>query len=499
MGATPMLRRLRVKFIVLNMTLAALVLGAAFAVICAADYQADRNEVHQALIQAVTRTGKGPRLTPDLEQLIQGDRSADEERVPSGGQGSDAASALASAPTIGEGSIGAMGENEGDAGNGADGSGADGSGAPGNDSPDWMPPQIGGEGLGDNAVPVAVYYVTGTSIVQMPDRSSATVPEDLLIAAVPSVMSHDAEWGFLPEQSLYFVKRNTGPNALIAFADGSAADGWRSLALALTVAWAGAMAVLFLLNLLFSRWALRPVQQAWNRQQQFVADASHELKTPLTVILANNAILRQRSNETIASQAQWIESTQMEAERMQGLVTDMLDLARSDAAAAKATTRERVDFSRLVEGEVLTFESVAFEKGLTWESAVAPGVAVAGDGRRLQRLVAVLLDNACKYTDPGGRIDVTLAADERAAELAVRNTGEPIAPDDLAHLFDRFYRADKARTHLALSSDDDSPTPGGYGLGLAIAQDIAQAHKGTLRVTSTAAEGTTFTLRLPLV
>ena len=91
---------------------------------------------------------------------------------------------------------------------------------------------------------------------------------------------------------------------MVAFADGSAADGWRSLALVLTAVGLGALGLLFLLNLVFSRWALRPVQQAWAQQQQFTADASHELKTPLTVILANNAILRQRGSDTIASQRQ---------------------------------------------------------------------------------------------------------------------------------------------------------------------------------------------------
>ena len=284
----------------------------------------------------------------------------------------------------------------------------------------------------------------------------------------------------------------------MAFADGSAADGWQSLALALTAVGLGALALLFLLNLVFSRWALRPVQQAWAQQQQFIADASHELKTPLTVILANNAILRQRGGDTIASQRQWIESTQVEAERMQGLVADMLDLARPSAKKGASADKPAtiVDLSRLVEGEALTFEAVAFERKLAWECAVDEGVSVRGDGVRLQRAVAVLLDNACKYTEPGGTIAVTLRAAAGDAVLAVRNTGEPIDKADLPHLFDRFYRADKARTHNA--ADSENADAGGFGLGLAIARDIAQAHKGSLAVTSTAQEGTTFTLRLPL-
>ena len=340
--------------------------------------------------------------------------------------------------------------------------------------------------------------------MQLTDRSGATVPEALLVRAIPEVVSTAEPWGYLPDVGLYFAKHEAGPDLMVAFADGGAADGWRSLALVLTAVGLGALGLLFLLNLVFSRWALRPVQRAWAQQQQFIADASHELKTPLTVILANNAILRQRGGDTIASQRQWIESTQMEAERMQGLVTDMLDLARPapEGAPASEGPAGTVDLSRLVEGEALTFEAVAFERELMWECAIDKGITVRGNATRLQRAVAVLLDNACKYTNAGGTVTVTLRAHAGEAVLSVRNSGEPIDAADLPHLFDRFYRADTARTHNAVDAESDGgevgANTGGYGLGLAIAQDIAQAHKGAIAVTSTAQEGTTFTLRLPL-
>ncbi len=351
---------------------------------------------------------------------------------------------------------------------------------------------------------MAVYYIADRTVMQLTDRSGATVPEALLVRAIPEVVSTAESWGYLPDVGLYFAKHEAGPDLMVAFADGGAADGWRSLALVLTAVGLGALGLLFLLNLVFSRWALRPVQRAWAQQQQFIADASHELKTPLTVILANNAILRQRGGDTIASQRQWIESTQVEAERMQGLVTDMLDLARPAPEGAQASEGPAgiVDLSRLVEGEALTFEAVAFERELMWECAIDKGITVRGNATRLQRSVAVLLDNACKYTNAGGTVTVTLRAHASEAVLSVRNSGEPIDEADLPHLFDRFYRADAARTHNAADAENNGGEPGantgGYGLGLAIARDIAQAHKGTIAVTSTAKEGTTFTLRLPL-
>lgn len=462
--APPLLRRLRVKFVTLNMAIAAVVLAGSFAAICYMDYRGDVDEAYRTLHQAAAAAVEKPPLTPDHAPLMpDGPRGEDPEGVPS-----------AEDAEIG----GGEGNADGDEG--------------------FAPPQIGGgrRRNSENMLPVAVYYCQDGSAMALADHSSASVPETLLPRALADALAAEGTQGYLPEAGLFFSRRAEGPGAIVAFADGGAASAWRSLALGLTGVGVVALGLLFLLNLYLSRWALRPVQRAWTQQQQFIADASHELKTPLTVILANNAILRQRGAETVASQGQWIESTQMEAERMQALVTDMLDLARpaADGGAAQAESASSVDFSRLVEGEALTFEAVAFERSIAWESAVAPGVTVRGDATRLQRCVAVLLDNACKYTETGGTVAVALQAEGGEAVLAVRNSGDPIAPEDLPHLFDRFYRADKARTHGEAEND----APQGYGLGLAIAQDIARAHKGTLTVTSTPEAATTFTLRLPV-
>ncbi|MEC4273607.1 HAMP domain-containing sensor histidine kinase [Adlercreutzia sp. R25] len=508
--AAPMLRRLRAKFIGLNMAIAALVLAASFATICYADYRADIDDVRDTLMVAANRSLHEPQLIPDHEPFqrddgveegsilwegpqtnVQDDREEAEEddRDDAEEASVDSAESAGWSPATASGAK-PEGHRAQDANRPADEEEPTPDIGAGTSDPGFAPPQIGGPtAVGESSLPVAVYYVAGRTVMQMADRSGATVPDSLLQTAIPEVIRSQSPWGYLPEAGLYFAKRDAGPDLVIAFADGGAADGWRSLALVLSIVSLGALALLFLLNLVFSRWALRPVQQAWTQQQQFIADASHELKTPLTVILANNAILRQRGSDTISSQRQWIDSTQVEAERMQGLVADMLDLARPTTESG-AASYEPVDFSRLVEGEVLTFESVAFERDIIMESTVEESAVVRGDERKLQRAVAALLDNACKYTDTGGSISVRLATDDRAATFAVTNSGEPIPAEDLPHLFDRFYRADKARTHEA---------PAGYGLGLAIARDIAQAHKGALTVASSALAGTTFTLRLPLI
>ena len=250
---------------------------------------------------------------------------------------------------------------------------------------------------------------------------------------------------------------------------------------------AAALAVFFLISLFLSRWALRPVERSWKQQQQFVADASHELKTPLTVLLADADILLAHPDDTIASQRKWVEYMQDEAGRMRELVEDMLFLARSDSASDREQIRQTVALSDLCSNCLLSFEPVAFERGARLTDAVEPDVTVLGDESQLRRLIAILLDNACKYCGEQGTVTLTLRREGSRAVLSVRNTGDPIPPEALPHLFERFYRADSARAR----------DTGGYGLGLAIAAAIAESHKGKISAASTAAEGTTFTVTLP--
>jgi len=258
-------------------------------------------------------------------------------------------------------------------------------------------------------------------------------------------------------------------------------------------------------SILFARWALRPVERAWEQQQRFVADASHELKTPLTVILANLAIVRSRGDEPVAAQDQWLAGTEVEARRMQSLVGDLLDLARTPDPATLRAGFSTVDLSDLAEGEALQFDSVALDRGVSIACDLEPAVRVEGDAARLERLVAVLIDNACKYAEPGSEVAVRLAAEGREAVLSVANRGPLIAPENLARVFDRFFRVDAARTR-GLVADADEPAAGGYGLGLAIAREIARDHGGAINAASTpcapsAEDGgeaiTVFTVRLP--
>ncbi|ALP93195.1 sensor histidine kinase [Intestinimonas butyriciproducens] len=280
-----------------------------------------------------------------------------------------------------------------------------------------------------------------------------------------------------------------GENSRIAFADmGWETDSlWPLIRSSLLV---GALALggFFVISLMLSGLALKPAEEAWEQQRRFVADASHERKTPLTVILTNTGILLAHSGDTIAQQQKWVEYIRDEAQRMRALVEDLLFLAKSDAGKETSPVTAPVDVSELTWSALLPFEPVAFEQGVEMESEIADQLTVQGNADQLRRLVAILLDNAVKYAGNGGRVKLVLSRPERGGVcLTVHNTGPAIPPEHLPHLFERFYRADDSRAR----------TSGGYGLGLAIAKRIVDGHGGSITVSSREDASTDFTVRLP--
>lgn len=278
----------------------------------------------------------------------------------------------------------------------------------------------------------------------------------------------------------------------VAIADTSAVDmGLRSLLFKDLAIVCAAMGVLLVIAIGLSTWLLKPVQAAWDQQRQFVADASHELKTPLAVIIANTQIL---SNDASLSDdsRRWVQSTADESKHMKNLVEELLELARTDetSSGAKGVMRqEQTDFSAMVENAALEFDAIAFECGTSIEESIQPGVGVTGDPEWLERLSKILIDNACKYSAKGRPVSVVLSMQGHKCNLSVTNFGNVIDPEDLPHVFDRFYRTDKARSRDAKTS--------GFGLGLAIAKGIAVSHGGDITATSSATEGTTFSVTLP--
>jgi two-component system, OmpR family, sensor histidine kinase CiaH len=313
------------------------------------------------------------------------------------------------------------------------------------------------------------------------------IEEDVILNAVRIVLGSGRQDGLISSLNLRYLARNFSGGTRIAFADttneNAAAARWLFSSLLIGL---GGLGAFFVISLFLSRWALKPVSAAWEQQRQFVADASHELKTPLTVILANVGILLRHKDETVGQQQKWVEYTKEEAERMKKLVDEMLFLAKSDAARTPVSLLP-LNFSDVVWNSVLPFESVAFELHVTLESHITPDVCLQGDEGQLKQLVAILLDNACKYAVECGKVTVSLDKGQDKVRLTVHNTGTPIPSDQLPRIFDRFIRADSSRAR----------SQGGYGLGLAIAKTIVEGHKGKITAESCAAEGTIFTVILP--
>ena len=496
-----MLKKLRIKFIALNMATVAVVLTVVFTAICVVNHRQSVATVDGALNQAIAQAVEHQSRQMGKDALGEGQPDG-EQPAPADG-GADGSSSSDGQKASGQVAGQVAGFAEADAAVGRENAAvealagsADQELAVADSSDVAAPPTIGGrERDGGQVIPMALFSVSVDGAMSALGRyNTASISQDVLEQAGQQLAGADEGFGSLSDLGLFYVKRQAGGVMYLAFADMGSASGWRSLAATLAVVEVAALAVFFVISLFFSRWALRPVARAWTQQRRFVADASHDLKTPLTVILANTSIALEHPERSVASQSQWLESTQHEAEAMQSLVGDLLALAKMDeeeAAAQSGAARpafEEVDLSDVLEGEVLQFESVAFERGVKLESQVEPGIELRGNEQRLRRLAGTLIDNACKYVDDGGAVNVSLSRAGKQAKLEVRNTGAPISPEDLPHVFDRFYRADKARTGGA----------GGHGLGLAIARAIAEEHGGTLTASSTQAEGTAFTATLPL-
>lgn len=290
--------------------------------------------------------------------------------------------------------------------------------------------------------------------------------------------------GTIDSYNLRYLRRDNGFFQRIAFVDISMEKNTLDDMVRSFLQIGGvALVILLGISALLAWWATRPVETALHQQRQFLSDASHELKTPLTVILSNAELLSGAALEP--RPARWADNIHSEAGQMKTLVEEMLTLARADNMPRTAVHTAQ-SLTDIVTDTVLSFEPVAFEAGKTLTSQIADGVEVEGDGDKLRRLAGVLLDNAVKYADEGTTVEVTLEKADRRARLTVINRCAPIPPEQLRRLFERFYRADASRGEKS-----------GFGLGLPIAASIVEEHKGTIKAESDDLS-TRFIVTLPL-
>jgi|GEM_PF-574616 len=246
--------------------------------------------------------------------------------------------------------------------------------------------------------------------------------------------------------------------------------------------------IIGILAFFLTKVALKPVGDAFEKQKELTANASHELKTPLTVISTNLAVLKSEPETTIEENEKWIESIDNQVTRMNSLIRGMLELSKLDSTKLLHVP---LDLSRIVEGQCLDYEVVCFEKGIAFDSNIQPQITILGDKDTISRVILILLDNAVKYSgNKGGQITLDLTADKKVAHLSVMNTGEVISEENAKHVFDRFYRVDGAR-----SSDVENSS---FGLGLAIAKSTIEEHGGNISCHGIEGKGTIFEINLPI-
>lgn len=244
---------------------------------------------------------------------------------------------------------------------------------------------------------------------------------------------------------------------------------------------------IFLISLYLTNKSIQPVKTAFEKQKQFIADASHELKTPLAVIQTNVDVLLSNQEQSIQSQEKWLGYIKSETERMSKLTSDLLYLTQVDHSEFQMLKTE-FSFSQAVEKVLLTMEAIIFEKSVQLDYEIQSDIHAMGNEEQLTQVVMILLDNAIKYTPEKGDIHLNLYKAYNHIFLSITNTGEGISKDEIHKVFDRFYRSDTSRTRKNNS----------YGLGLAIAKSIVEAHDGKIAVESIEGEKTTFTIKLPV-
>lgn len=309
---------------------------------------------------------------------------------------------------------------------------------------------------------------------------------DLLREIYLAASGRTESYGVLEAYSLRYFRQESVLGNRYVFADISGEiQTLRGLVQSCILIGIGAFLGFLVISILLARWAVRPVEKAWEQQRQFVADASHELKTPLTVILTNAELLQEQSYDP-ETKKRLTGSILSMSRQMRGLVEDLLQLARADNGQMKAE-REVIDLSELVQEAILPFEPLYFEQNLVLESRILPGLRVSGSRSNLIQVADILLDNCRKYSAPGSTVVLTVQRSHNRCLLTLFSPGQPLSQGACRDIFKRFYREDKARS-----------APGSYGLGLSIAQSILESHRGKIWA-EPKARGNLFCVTLPLV
>ena len=261
----------------------------------------------------------------------------------------------------------------------------------------------------------------------------------------------------------------------------------RTLGITLICVTLAGMALVVIFYYEYAKKAIQPVKQSFERQQELIANASHELKTPLTIVRTNLELVSSDPSASVQDNAKWLESAEYQVDRMQSLILDMLDLTKIDATKS-STERAPIAINDIIEGMALSFEATCYEKSIDLSYVASEELKVNADKAEIEKLAGILLDNAIKYTPNNGAIKVEISRQRKTALLTFYNTGEGISQENIEHIFDRFFKVDASHKETSNS----------FGLGLSIAKSIAQSLKGDITCKSEEGKYTQFIVELPL-
>lgn len=241
--------------------------------------------------------------------------------------------------------------------------------------------------------------------------------------------------------------------------------------------------IIFAISMYFAKCSVDPIEETYMKQKQFIQDASHELKTPIAAINANLDVIKSNVDETVDSQQKWLGYINYETTRMNKLINDLLYLAKTDNIQVY-TEFKPLNLSDIINNSILSMETIAYEKGLQLTQSIESDITISGDKDKTEQIIKILIDNAIKYVNDYGYIEITLQQRKNKAILSISNTGEGISEKHIEKIFDRFYRVDTSRKHS-----------GSYGLGLSIAKALVKNIGADISVISIPNEKTTFTVK----